>query len=280
MGSLRSFVVLAYLLTWVLLGPWFYLFNVVFDGKPPGWFWFVAPLAFIGGWGPSVAALIVTARTEGRAAVRRLLASLVAWRLPARWYLLVLLLPPLATALSVMIVDRGAARLSQFDLGAAAAKIAVIYAIALPFGPLGEELGWRGYALPRLLSRFGPWGASLILGALWTFWHGPMMLWMPGASMPSFMDLSAASVLIYWVQLTAETAFMTLVFLRTKGSVLIAVLAHLAFNTAESVVFAGLGPISDDQERAIYLVNVGALAAVGVASLLWTSQRQGRPSAA
>ena len=63
--TLRSFVFLAYGLTWVLLGPWFYVLNVVHQGQVPSWLWALAPLAFLGGWGPSVAALIVTARAGG-----------------------------------------------------------------------------------------------------------------------------------------------------------------------------------------------------------------------
>jgi membrane protease YdiL (CAAX protease family) len=264
----------------VLLAPWFYAHTVVFQGEAPGWLWFLAPIAMIGGWGPSVAALLVARRTEGRSAVRRLLGSLGAWRVPGHWYVLVFLLPPLATATSLLIVDRGPATLGQFDLGAALANIPIAYAIALPFGPLGEELGWRGFALPRLLARFEPWIATLILGAIWTLWHGPMMLLMPGASMPSFMTLSVGSLLIYQIQITAETAFMTLVFLRTNGSVLLAVLAHLTFNTAESVVFGGLPASSVERLRAVYLVNVAVLALLGLVSLLLVSRHGGRPSAA
>lgn len=279
MTSLRSFTVLAYALTWLLLGPWFYLYTVAFHGEPPRWLWFLAPIAFIGGWGPSVAALVVSARTGGRSDVRRLLASLVAWRVPARWYLLVFLLPPLATAVAAAIVDRGLVTLRQFDVGAALVNLPLAYGLALPFGPLGEELGWRGFALPRLLTRFGPWTASLILGAMWTFWHGPMMLWMPGAAMPSFMALSVASVLIYLVQLTAETAVMTLVFLRTHGSILLAVLAHMTFNTAEAVVFGGLPRLPVEHVRAVYLVNVAVLALAAIACLLWLNRSPKRVAA-
>jgi len=96
--TLRSFVFLAYGLTWVLLGPWFYVLNVVHQGQVPSWLWALAPLAFLGGWGPSVAALIVTARAGGRSAVRRLVGSLAIWRVPMGWYLVTLTLPPLAGA--------------------------------------------------------------------------------------------------------------------------------------------------------------------------------------
>jgi len=271
--ALRSFFLLAFGLTWVLLGPWFYLFNVVNQGEMSVWLWAMAPLAFIGGWGPSLAAVIVTAHQGDRSAVRRLLVSLADWRVHFRWYLLVFLLPPLATALSILIADRGITTIRHFDLIAALAGAPLTYAIALPFGPLGEELGWRGFALPNLLARFGPWRATLILGTLWTLWHLPMMLWMPGASVPSFMGLSVRSVLIYLIHVMAVTAIMTLLFLRTNGSILLAVLAHLAFNTAESVVSAGLPEMPVEQLRIVYVVTVCVLAVLGLVCIFWSSRR-------
>jgi membrane protease YdiL (CAAX protease family) len=149
----------------------------------------------------------------------------------------------------------------------------VAYLLALPFGPLGEELGWRGFALPRLLHRFGAVKASLLLGGIWTLWHLPMMLWSPGASLPSFMTLSLTSVAIYAVQIIAITFMMTVLFLKTKGSVLLAICAHLAFNTAEAVLFGGLPELAVNQRRAIYLVNVALLGLVGVIGLIWLARR-------
>ena len=155
----------------------------------------------------------------------------------------------------------------QFDLGAAPANIPLAYALALPFGPLGEELGWRGFALPRLLSRFGPVTVSLLLGGFWTPWHIPMMLFSSGASLPSFLTLSVTAVLIYLVQLTVATALMTLLFLRTNGSVLLVVLAHLTFNSADNVLFGGLPHQPTEQLRSVYMVNVALLAEPGLLSL-------------
>jgi membrane protease YdiL (CAAX protease family) len=270
--QLRPFLVLAYGLTWVLLGPWFYLFNVVYQGNFPTWMVPLIPFAFIGGWGPSVAALIVTLWQERLSGVRKLVRSLGAWRVPVRWYLLALVVPPLVTAVSLLVVDRGATTLRGFDPVRALANLPVAYALALPFGPLGEELGWRGYALPRLLAAVGPVKASLTLGVLWTFWHVPMMLWSPGASIPSFMGLSLGAIAVYLVQITAITVLMTVLFLRIKGSVLLAVIAHLAFNTAESVLFGGLPRLETDYVRRVYLVNVVLLAALGLFALGWLSR--------
>ena len=279
MSHLRAFFGLAYFLTWALLAPWFYLFSVVLNHTIPWWLWLLAPVAYLGGVAPSVAGLVVTARTEGRSAVRRLVRSLVNGRLPVRWYLFTLLLPPAVTALSIGLVDYDPVIWRAFAFGSVLRNVPVAYALALPFGPLGEELGWRGYALPRLLDRFGPLGATLIIGVMWTFWHVPMMLWMPGASIPDFMGLTPFSVAVYLGHITAISAVMTMIYLRTGGSVLMAVLAHLAFNTAGSIVFAGLPPFSLERTRQIYLVEVAVLGLVGFACLLWASREHRRQTA-
>ncbi len=274
--SLRSFLGLAYALTWGLLGPWFYMFNIVYQQEIPGWVWILAPLAFIGGWGPSVAAVIVTARAGGRPALRQLFRAVTIWRVSAPWYLVTFLLPPALTAASLAIVDGGLATLGRFNALAALAGAPMAYLMALPFGPLGEELGWRGFALPRLLDRFGPARSALLLGAIWTVWHLPMMLWSPGASMPSFMPLSPMSIAVYAVQITAISVMMTVLFLKTKGSVLLAILAHLAFNTAEAVLYGGLPSLVVDERRAVYLVNVALLGVPGSAGLIWLATRERR----
>ena len=279
-GALGSFVVLAYAITWILLAPWFYVYNVVYDESIPAWMWGFVPFAFLGGWGPSVAAVIATARTGSRHAVRALVATLGHWRVPWHWYGVTLVLPPLATAVSLLIVDRGIATLGQFDLSDALTKLPVIYALALPFGPLGEELGWRGFALPRMLPRYGPVKASLLLGVIWTFWHVPMMLWSPGASIPAFMGLSFTSVGIYLIQITAITILMTCLFLSTNGSVLLAVLAHLTFNTAESVLFGGLPRLAPATVRAVYITNVGVLASLSLVGLCWLATLRNKSLAA
>jgi CAAX protease family protein len=266
--SVGAFVITAYALTWALLGPWFYVFNVKYGGEMQPWMWAWVPFAFFGGWGPTLAALIVTAREQGRPGVRRLIRSVTTWRVPPLLFLLVFVFPPAVTTLSLLVVDRGFGTLRDFDAGPAIAAIPVAYLLALPFGPLGEELGWRGFALPRLLPRYGPAVASLLVGVIWTFWHVPMMLWSPGASIPSFMGLSAFAVAVYLVQLTSITVLMTWLFLRTQGSVLVAVLAHLTFNTAEAVVYAGLPKLAVAQERAVHLVNVILLAVVA-AAVMW-----------
>lgn len=273
LAPVAAFAVLAYLLTWLLLAPWFYLLNVVHGGELQNWMWWLVPLALIGSWGPTVAGIIMAGMIGGRSALAKLFKSLLAWRAHIGWYLAVFLAPPLLTAASLFIIDSGPGTLRHLNWAALLANAPIAYVLALPFGPLGEELGWRGFALPRLLASMGPVLASLVLGTLWTFWHVPMMLWSPGASMPSFMALSPTSIAIYWVQITSVTAAMTVLFLHTRGSLLLAVLAHMTFNTAESILFGGLPSLSPERAKALYLASVAAWAVLGLISLGWLGAR-------
>jgi membrane protease YdiL (CAAX protease family) len=88
---------------------------------------------------------------------------------------------------------------------------------------LGEELGWRGFALPRLLSGGTPLVATLILAGLWAGWHLPL-LWTPG------LTLEGQPVWLFFLDIGAKAIIFTWVFLRTRGSVLIAVLLHATNN--------------------------------------------------
>lgn len=89
-------------------------------------------------------------------------------------------------------------------------------------GPLGEEPGWRSYALPRLEELFGPWKASLLLGVLWAGWHLPLFL---------CKSWSSTDFPTYLLITTAFTFLMTFLFNLSGGSVVTAIATHAFFNT-------------------------------------------------
>jgi hypothetical protein len=94
------------------------------------------------------------------------------------------------------------------------------------------------------------------------------------------MRPSLASFLLFPVHLTSETAMLTTRYLRTRGSLLVAVLAHLTFNTSETVVLSGVPMLAVEQQRSVYLVNVAVLAALGLAGLPWGRRRPNAAPAA
>ena len=118
-----------------------------------------------------------------------------------------------------------------------------------------------------LVQSFGTWFGSLTLGLAWTFWHMPMILLQPGAALPSYMPVTIGSVAVYLVQVTGIACIMTLVYYRTRRSVLIAVLLHLTFNVSDGVLLDGLPEQTTPVLRQMYLVNACLIFLVGAVAL-------------
>ncbi|MBI3465620.1 MAG: CPBP family intramembrane metalloprotease [Planctomycetes bacterium] len=131
-------------------------------------------LQTLGQFGPFVAALIVTCATGGRTALSEFLASLVRWRVHPVWYGISLVLLPasMLTAIVLYASFHGTVSMLRFQGTLATLPAHFIYTLLL-CGPLGEEPGWRGFALARLQATFSPVGASLVLGLLGAGWHLP-----------------------------------------------------------------------------------------------------------
>jgi membrane protease YdiL (CAAX protease family) len=161
---LIAFFVLAYLLTW-----WIYPLLK-----------FSPLLGIFGLFGPAIAAIIMAAVTDGKSGVKALLRRVVLWRVGLPWYVIALGLPTilsLATAALAYLVGA-----TEFIRVGALAPIELVLFVLV----VGEELGWRGYALPRLLEKRSALTASLILGVLWGLWHLPTFL------VPALSGLRAA----------------------------------------------------------------------------------------
>jgi membrane protease YdiL (CAAX protease family) len=134
-------------------------------------------------------------------------------------------------------------------------------------GPLGEEAGWRGFALPRLQSRYGPLIGSLILAPVWALWHLPMF-WVPAWKFPPTL-LNLALFILASIPLTI---IMTWIFNNTKGSLLIAVLVHAVFDTT----FVILNLLFTATSVTEYGSTFPMLAGCGAAALLIIAFTHGR----
>jgi membrane protease YdiL (CAAX protease family) len=225
---------------------------------------------WLGSFGPAVGAVVVVAIRRGREGLRSLLRPMLSGRFGIGWYafiipgvvLLMLLGLRIYTLLgSVVNLPRDAV-LGQLVL------VPLYFLIVLIIGgPLGEEIGWRGYLLPYLLKQKSPLYASLIVFVLWFAWHLPLF-WLPGASqrgtsLPWFMlFLAGWSVLFTWV------------YLGTAGSLLSALLLHTTINTY-SLTLQGVDPVYVDAAMPAYAAVFAVLAAIVIAV-----DRRMRPKAA
>jgi membrane protease YdiL (CAAX protease family) len=255
---LVSFFVLAYAGTWLFELP--YVLSEDGSGllpySSPLLTWTLPVSIFMG---PFLAAFIMTGATEGREGVGRLLGRFVLWRVGLRWYLFALVGIPVIVVLSVIVMP---GVLESFQGPGALAPLPLlgvfVYVLFLG-GALGEEPGWRGFALPRLQSLHGPLVGSLILGPLWGLWHLPLF-WTP------WNELTALNVVVYVLSTTSLAIMYTWAFNNTKGSLLIAILIHAAFNwTTAAVAPLFPAPILSDYGLLPILGGFGALAVVLVA---------------
>ena len=211
---LVTFFLLAFGLAWVVWVP-----------RAAG-----APLDTVGQawtWAPAIAALLAAALTGGRDAVRELGSRLVRWRVGWQWYLVIILGPAvfslMVAGIYVVLGGSWAEAAPPALLEGSLLFLPLFLLILTLTDGLGEELAWRGFALPRMLTRYNALVASLVLGVIWALWHLPL-LWTQGNGM------FHQPVWLLLLDITAKSVLFTWVFLHTRGSVLIAMLFHGATN--------------------------------------------------
>ena len=208
------------------------------------------PLVFLTVWSPTILAFAITAATSGRAGLQELLVRTFRWRFGLRWYL--------AATVGIAVLALGARYTQAFVTHSPPPPVlefarwpdfamAGLALLVLDPGPIGEDPGWRGFALPRMLDRFNPTTAALLLGVIWTVWHLPAFLFsgMPQSSLPLgwfCLAMVSVTVLIAWVTNSA------------RGAVIPAILMHWAFNR-----FSDLS-----HEGAMYTAVAYTLAAIGL----------------
>ena len=235
-----SFFVLAYLISWVFWVPAvLYIKLALPAGEIPGWL--MIP-NLLGTWGPVFAALVMTGVLEGKAGLKKLLSSLLVWRVGVQWYLIIFLLPLvfLFAGIGLYVLQGGA--VGQFAPGLWYMLLLAPLPMLL-FGPLGEELGWRGYALPRLQRKQSALWSSVIVGVLWALWHAPAY-WAPDGTAISGQPVTLLAVGWYVLFTVGISILHTWIYNGTKASVLTAILFHAMYTSGP--VFALFPDISMD----------------------------------
>jgi hypothetical protein len=174
------------------------------------------PFFLLAVYAPGISGIFLIWRHYGLNGLGSFFRRLFIWRAPIQWWLFLLLGIP-------VIVYAAAAINGTFDDPFPFSPWHMVFPAliqSLFLGPIGEEFGWRGLALPLLQRRFSPFWASLILGVVWAIWHAPAFL-MSGTPQ------SAWSFGPFFVGLIAITVILTPLFNASRGSLLIAILYHL-----------------------------------------------------
>ena len=225
MVPLVRFFVLTYAVTWACFitavrishGP----------GTAPALALLREVLLLLGTFAPALVALAITANAEGRPGISALLGRMLQWQVNARWYLFAIFFLP-AIKLCVALTYRAVTG-SWPRFGTDPWYLIVLAIVISTPVQSGEEIGWRGYALPRLASRFGFARASLLLGLIWSTWHLPIFF-LPGA------DKYGQSFPVWTLQVVGLSVAITWLYANTRGSLLLTMLMHSAVNQTVGIV--------------------------------------------
>lgn len=216
MRPIVAYVVLAYLLSWMWWIPMAVSGTVVGPGQ--GW-----PTHLPGLLGPAIAAVVVTAVSQGRQGLGDLWARIVRWRVSWVYYLIILVTAAMALIPLLSEVDLGAEGFFLYS-GAPAVGLWVVLFVLLVNG-FGEEIGWRGFLADRLLDRFSPAVTALIVWVVWAGWHAPLFL-----VVGNFRELGAAGSVGWLVGIGFGSVFLTWLYKSASRSILIVALWHTAYN--------------------------------------------------
>jgi membrane protease YdiL (CAAX protease family) len=263
---LLSFFVMAYAFTWIVLAPW----TLGEDGAkvlppalgvPSSSARFLLAAGIFAG--PTLSAFIMTATTEGREGVRRLLGRLVLWRVGLRWYLFSLIVVPLIMVVGTMIYSGDLPNLGALGGPSYLLSYLATYVLVMVLGgPLFEEIGWRGFALARMEALHGPLLASVILGVMWALWHLPQFF------VPSWAASSGGGgilgIILFTITVITFTIVFTWVFNNTKASVLLAILVHTSID-AFTVPLGEIFPARAVSSALPMIIGFGAIVVVLIA---------------
>ena len=213
---------------------WLFWITVVLTGMDisvtPGIVLFV-----IGLFGPAVSAILLTCLTGDKQERREYWNRLISFkRIGPRWYAIIILIAPVYSVLAILsgLVIKGNIPAVDTAVRYVTHPLTIIpFAIVkMVYGPLPEELGWRGYALDRLQRKWNALFSSLVLGVIWAVWHTPMFF-MRGSLMSEVFPLWSTQ---FWVAMgpgiLAGAVVMTWIYNNTQRSTLAAILFHFMMN--------------------------------------------------
>jgi membrane protease YdiL (CAAX protease family) len=217
------------------------------------------------GWGFIYASVLMTALVSGAEGLGRLLRRFLIWRVGWRWYAALLIIP-LVDLAGIFVhaaftrtpPDFASARLVRLFGPSPNLVLFALLTFVIDAVANGEEIGWRGYALPRLQNRYHALYSALVIGLVWSLWHIPLWIrsWNPTA------------YAWYTVGVLAKSVFITWIYNSTGGSLLLATLSHAMWNTMGSLLplTATVSPGDIGTLAVIILVEVAVAAVIAVAA--------------
>lgn len=258
------FFLMAYAISWIvsipfILAEWGFLqgdFRIVFVLKS---------------YGPFAAAFIMTGILEGKEGLRLLRQRIRQRQAGWQWYVFIFIGIPALVLLGIVVQPGAAVGFVGIEPAIIIRYLLMYIVVIFGGGPLGEEPGWRGFALPKMQRRFGPLWGTLLLGVLWTGWHLPDFLTSAQGGGPGTgLDAFRVNFPVFLGLVLSLAVILTWIFNLTDGSLFTAILAHASVNTPQLVLVPLFPAVSVTQ------LNLAALVSFGTTALLIILLTRGR----
>lgn len=237
-----TYFILAFVWTWTIAG--YMLLSGQSDVASPGAVFILCGIS--SNISPSIAAFLVSRVSEGKEGVDKLKNGFRK-KVAPRYLLMALFSVPLITIITA-IISSHTVREYQFQITVPMIFMGLVWPL---FSGFGEEFGWRGYILPKLINKLGLLKAALLLGFVWEVWHIPMH-YMAYRGYGEY--LIPAFITIGFLNLILQTVIMAYLFVKSQGSILLMIIYHYTI-TASSIVISGFFR-QEATPRAVFLESV------------------------
>lgn len=254
--KLFVFLILTFLWSWIL---WIIGLNYLSEGINQESIGKFLVFFFVGVYGPTISGIITTLFFDGLKGLFELIKKLFIWKVPFKYYLYIIFLPIIFVIIGMTLYSQFIGEIGGFDK-MAYLSIPTILLTGLYAGPLGEELGWRGFLLPEFQKKYSNLKSAIIIGFIWFVWHIPLW-WAPFGTLVSGEPISIIPVIAYFIMLICLSIIITWLVINTQGSVLIAILFHLSINAGIVLLF--YPELNMDFKKVHLLSSIGMLIFTG-----------------
>jgi len=246
---LTAYLAIAFSISWISG----YISYQMTDQFPAGIILFFTYLAK---FGPSLGAVIMVLLIGGTEQLRTQFATLIPRKFTPGWLGIALFSQAILWSSVVLFISTTSTVELVVDVSAAGLIVLLIAKHFFLGGGMGEELGWRGFMLPRLQSNYSALTSSLAIGVAWGLWHGPKFIWDDGGGL--------SAVIIFTIYTTVLSIIFTAVFNRSGGNLFVVTLLHASMNGTNGYVEALIPAIGDVDNAEILLALSWLATAIGV----------------
>lgn len=223
MKEIQLFLAITFILTWAIWLLALSKLNLKISSET---------LILIGTWTPSCVGLFVAYKSNGINGLIKLIKSMFDIRISMKWYLFIFGVMPAIMTIAYVYLSLSGSAIPKSEFSLYAFPLVFMYIMFL-MGPLGEEAGWRGFFFKKMISKYTPFYASIVVGLIWSLWHLPLFFMESTIQAKLANDynftLAFGGYIIYTMMITLH---ISIVYINTKGNILAVILFHTMANAS------------------------------------------------